>query len=98
MCLNTGQAMPAEALPQIVAEEVPPTFHPLGPNNKLVIAPGLLSGTVAANSGRISMGAKSPLTGTIKGIGITYATSTMGDRSYYGVRYRQQSSQRWWFC
>jgi len=50
----------------IVAAEVPPTCHPLGPNNKLVIAPGLLSGTAAANSGRISFGAKSPLTGTIK--------------------------------
>ncbi len=50
----------------IVAAEVPPTCHPLGPNNKLVIAPGLLSGTSAANSGRISMGAKSPLSGTIK--------------------------------
>ncbi len=50
----------------IVAAEVPPTCHPLGPNNKLVIAPGLLSGTAAANSGRISCGAKSPLTGTIK--------------------------------
>jgi aldehyde:ferredoxin oxidoreductase len=50
----------------IVAAEVEPTCHPLGPNNKLVIAPGLLSGTVAANSGRLSIGAKSPLTGTIK--------------------------------
>ncbi len=50
----------------IVAAEVIPTCHPLGPNNKLVIAPGLLSGTAAANSGRISMGAKSPLSGTIK--------------------------------
>jgi aldehyde:ferredoxin oxidoreductase len=50
----------------IVAAEVPPTCHPLGPNNKLVIAPGLLSGTPAANSGRMSFGAKSPLTGTIK--------------------------------
>ncbi len=50
----------------IVAAEVPPTCHPLGPNNKLVIAPGLLSGTPAANSGRLSVGAKSPLTGTIK--------------------------------
>ena len=50
----------------IVAAEVEPTCHPLGPKNKLVIAPGLLSGTVAANSGRISIGAKSPLTGTIK--------------------------------
>jgi len=50
----------------IVAAEVPPTCHPLGPNNKLVFAPGLLSGTVTANSGRLSVGAKSPLTGTIK--------------------------------
>ena len=50
----------------IVAAEVPPTCHPLGPNNKLIFAPGLLSGTAAANSGRISAGAKSPLTGTIK--------------------------------
>lgn len=50
----------------IVAAEVPPTCHPLGPNNRLVFAPGLLSGTVAANSGRLSAGAKSPLTGGIK--------------------------------
>lgn len=50
----------------IVAAEVEPTCHPLGPKNKLVFAPGLLSGTVAANSGRLSIGAKSPLTGTIK--------------------------------
>jgi aldehyde:ferredoxin oxidoreductase len=50
----------------IVAEEVEPTCHPLGSLNKLIFAPGLLSGTVAANSGRLSCGAKSPLTGTIK--------------------------------
>lgn len=50
----------------IVAAEVKPTCHPLGKNNKLIFAPGLLSGTQAANSGRLSVGAKSPLTGTIK--------------------------------
>ncbi len=50
----------------VVAAEVIPTCHPLGSNNKLVIAPGLLTGTNAANSGRMSIGAKSPLTGTIK--------------------------------
>jgi len=50
----------------IVAKEVPPLCHPLGSNNKLVFAPGLLSGTAAANSGRLSAGAKSPLTGGIK--------------------------------
>ncbi len=50
----------------IIAAEVEPTCHPLGAKNKLVFAPGLLSGTIAANSGRLSIGAKSPLTGTIK--------------------------------
>jgi len=50
----------------IIYEEVDPECHPLGPNNKMVFAPGLLSGTPAANSGRNSLGAKSPLTGGIK--------------------------------
>ena len=50
----------------IVSKEVPPTCHPLGEENKLVIAPGLLSGSTAALSGRISVGCKSPLTGGIK--------------------------------
>jgi aldehyde:ferredoxin oxidoreductase len=50
----------------IVAKEVPPLCHPLGADNKLVIAPGMLSGSVAAMSGRISVGCKSPLTGGIK--------------------------------
>ena len=50
----------------IVAKEVIPTCQALGRNNKLVFAPGLLSGTTAVNSGRFSAGAKSPLTGTIK--------------------------------
>ncbi len=50
----------------IVSKEVPPLCHPLGADNKLVIAPGLLSGTTAAMSGRMSVGCKSPLTGGIK--------------------------------
>ena len=50
----------------LVTQEVPPTCHPLGAENKLVIAPGLLSGSAAAMSGRISVGCKSPLTGGIK--------------------------------
>jgi aldehyde:ferredoxin oxidoreductase len=50
----------------MIGKEVPPTCHALGTENKLVIAPGLLSGTTAAMSGRISIGCKSPLTGTIK--------------------------------
>ena len=50
----------------IIAAEVDPTCHALGPVNKLVFAPGLLAATNCANSGRISVGAKSPLTGGIK--------------------------------
>ena len=50
----------------VVSKEVPPLCHPLSEDNKLVIAPGLLSGTAAAQSGRISVGCKSPLTGGIK--------------------------------
>jgi aldehyde:ferredoxin oxidoreductase len=46
--------------------EVPPQCEPLGPENKLIFAPGLLSGTPLVNTSRISVGAKSPLTGTIK--------------------------------
>jgi aldehyde:ferredoxin oxidoreductase len=50
----------------VVVKEVPPLCHPLGVENKLVIAPGILSGSTAAMSGRISVGCKSPLTGGIK--------------------------------
>lgn len=57
-----GRAMTS----MVVAKEVPPLCHPLGAENKLVIAPGLLSGSAAAQSGRISVGCKSPLTGGIK--------------------------------
>lgn len=51
---------------RIIYDEVEATCHPLGENNKLAIAPGLLAGTPAPSSGRLSVGTKSPLTGTIK--------------------------------
>ena len=50
----------------IVNDEVDPTTDPLGSGNKIVFAPGILSGTSAPSSGRLSVGGKSPLTGTIK--------------------------------
>jgi len=50
----------------IVHDEVPATCHPLGPNNKLVFSPGIVTGTTAPTSSRISVGGKSPLTGGIK--------------------------------
>jgi aldehyde:ferredoxin oxidoreductase len=51
---------------RILNEECDPTCEPLGPDNVLVLAPGVLSGTAAPTSGRLSVGAKSPLTGGIK--------------------------------
>lgn len=51
---------------RIIALEVKPDCDPLGPKNKLVFAPGLLAGTNVPNTGRLSIGAKSPLTGGIK--------------------------------
>jgi aldehyde:ferredoxin oxidoreductase len=50
----------------VVCDEVDPACHPLGPNNKVVLAPGIVTGTAAPTSARISVGAKSPLTGGIK--------------------------------
>jgi aldehyde:ferredoxin oxidoreductase len=50
----------------IVHDEVPATCHPLGPNNKVVFSPGIVTGTPAPTSSRISVGGKSPLTGGIK--------------------------------
>ena len=50
----------------LIAREVNPTCHPLGKNNKLVIASGILAGTISPCSQRMSVGAKSPLTGGIK--------------------------------
>ncbi len=50
----------------LIAKEVPPLAHPLGPDNKIVFAPGVITGTNAPTSARVSVGAKSPLTGGIK--------------------------------
>ena len=51
---------------KILLKEVDPTCDPLGPDNKVVLAPGVLSGSVAPTSGRMSVGGKSPLTNGIK--------------------------------
>jgi aldehyde:ferredoxin oxidoreductase len=43
--------------------EVAAGVDPLGPENKIIFAPGLLTGHMLPGSGRNSIGAKSPLTG-----------------------------------
>ena len=50
----------------LLLDEVEPTCEPLGPNNKLILAPGLLAGLPLSSAGRLSVGGKSPLTGGIK--------------------------------
>lgn len=50
----------------MIASGVEPLCHPLSAENMLVIAPGLLAGTALSSANRLSAGAKSPLTGTIK--------------------------------
>lgn len=59
-----------------IHDHVPPTCDPLGPDNTLLFAPGLLGGTQLVNTSRIAVGAKSPLTGTIKE---SNAGGTFGD-------------------
>src|SRR5574341_1236035 len=57
-----GRALVARFL----LDEVPPDCDPLGPFNKLIWAPGLLVGHMLSSVDRISLGAKSPLTGGAK--------------------------------
>lgn len=51
---------------RLMLEEVDPACDPLGPRNKLIFASGILGGTTVSCVNRISIGAKSPLTGGIK--------------------------------
>jgi aldehyde:ferredoxin oxidoreductase len=60
----------------LINTSVPAGCDPLGPENKLIFAPGLLGGTKLVNTSRIAVGAKSPLTGTIKE---SNAGGTFGD-------------------
>lgn len=59
---------------KIMLKEVNPLCEPLGTENKIIIANGFFTGTTVSSANRISIGAKSPLTGGIKesnGGGIT---------------------------
>lgn len=66
----------------LVNDEVPATADALGKENKLVFAPGFFSGTTLVNTSRLSVGAKSPLTGGIKesnvGGTVAYSLAKLG--------------------
>ena len=51
---------------KLLLEEIPPECDALGSHNKLIFAPGLLAGAGVTTAGRLSIGAKSPLTGGVK--------------------------------
>jgi len=69
---------------RLLSDEVPAACDPLGPQNKLVVTNGLLAGTRTSSAGRLSVGAKSPLT---LGIKEANAGGVMGDAmARQGVR------------
>ena len=49
----------------VLLRDLPVGADPLGPDNILIFAPGILQGTNLPGSGRHGVGAKSPLTGAI---------------------------------
>ena len=53
-------------LSKIMVDEMDAACDPLGPDNKLIFAPGLLVGYHLSSCDRISIGGKSPLTGGVK--------------------------------
>lgn len=71
-------------------EEVKATCEPLGRHNPLIFTPGLLGGSKAFSSGRISIGGKSPLTGGIKEsngggvVGLKLARAWLSSGDYRG--------------
>ncbi|MBQ6453617.1 MAG: hypothetical protein IJJ14_04585, partial [Coriobacteriales bacterium] len=51
---------------QFLTDYCDPTCDPLGPDNPLIFTTGYFAGTPLSTSNRLSIGAKSPLTGGIK--------------------------------
>lgn len=85
-------------LARIMVDELPPDCDPLGPRNKLIFAPGLLTGHRLSSCDRLSVGGKSPLTGGVK-------ESNAGGRTglhmaYLGIKAlilaERPSQSGWW--
>jgi len=69
---------------KIIVDEVPPLCDPLGEENKLIIATGLLTGSPFPCSGRTSVGGKSPVTNGIKEANVGGRPAIM--LASYGIR------------
>jgi aldehyde:ferredoxin oxidoreductase len=83
---------------KLLLEEIPPTCDALGPHNKLIFTPGLLGGAIVSTAGRLSVGAKSPLTGGVKeaNAGGT-AGDALGKLAIKAVVVERQSREGAWF-
>ena len=64
----------------VLLKEVPKGADPLGPENKLVFAPGVLTGLAISGAARMAVGAKSPLTGG-------FGAAEVG--GYFGSEFKQ---------
>jgi|TARA_B100000315_G_scaffold260809_1_gene325651 aldehyde:ferredoxin oxidoreductase len=83
---------------RVIMDEITPGCHPLGPNNKLVMAPGIVTGSAAATSGRVSVGAKSPLTGGTKESNAgTPVSQMLGRLRIKGVIFENQPANGGWW-
>ncbi len=68
----------------MINDHVPADCDPAGKDNLLIFAPGFLSGAPLANTGRLSIGAKSPLTGGVKESNVGGAMASALSR--HGIR------------
>ena len=83
---------------QILLDEVPPKCDPLGAENKFIIAPGILAGTNAPSSGRLSVGGKSPLTGGSKEANAGGLTGhKLGKLGIQAVIFENKPKEKKWF-
>lgn len=82
---------------KLLLEEVPATCDALGPYNKLIFTPGLLGGAGVTTAGRLSVGAKSPLTGGTKEANAGgNAGDTLGKMGVKAVVVEGQAKQGEW--
>ncbi len=83
---------------RVIMDEITPGCHPLGPNNKLIMAPGVVTGSAAATSGRVSVGAKSPLTGGTKESNAgTPVSQMLGRLRIKGIIFENQPENGGWW-
>jgi len=80
---------------KIMLDEVDPTCHPLESQNKLIFANGLFVGSSFPCAGRLSIGAKSPLTGGIKESNVGGVVATrMGHLGFRAIVVEEISEEK----